>query len=126
MTIRAQKRYLDEWFGLDKEAHIKSLELSYARGSTKPEPNGLKVACIGAGVASLTCAHDLLRLGYAVDVYEMMRMPGGMLVYGVPTYRLKMISPSMNALPSNILGAKIHYNMKVGRDITLTDLQKQI
>jgi NADPH-dependent glutamate synthase beta subunit-like oxidoreductase len=75
LTIRAQKRYLDEWFGLDKEAHVKSLEFSYARGSTKPEPNGLRVACIGAGVASLTCAHDLLRLGYAVDVYEMMRLP---------------------------------------------------
>lgn len=89
LTIRAQKRYLDEWFGLDKEAHIKSLEYSYARGSTKPSPNGLKVACIGAGVASMTVAHDLLRLGYAVDIYEMMRMPGGMLTYGVPSYRLK-------------------------------------
>ncbi len=63
LTIRAQKRYLDEWFGLDKEAHIKSLEMSYARGSVHPTPNGLKVACIGAGVASLTAAHDLLRLG---------------------------------------------------------------
>ena len=68
LTIRAQKRYLDEWFGLGKEAHVKSLEFSYARGSTKPKPNGLKVACIGAGVASMTCAHDLLRLGYEVDV----------------------------------------------------------
>ncbi len=42
LTIRAQKRYLDEWFGLDKEAHIKSLEMSYARGSTNPTPNGLE------------------------------------------------------------------------------------
>ncbi len=48
LTIRAQKRYLDEWFGLTKDAHIKSLEFSYARGSTNPTPNGLKVACIGA------------------------------------------------------------------------------
>ena len=53
LTIRAQKRYLDEWFGLGEEAHIKSLEMSYARGSTQPTPNGLKVACIGAGVASI-------------------------------------------------------------------------
>jgi len=83
LTIRAQKRYLTEWFGLDKEAHVKSLEMSYARGSTKPKANGLKVACIGAGVASMTCAHDLLCLGYAVDVYEMMRKPGGMLTYEV-------------------------------------------
>lgn len=125
LTIRAQKRYLDEWFGLGKEAHIKSLEMSYARGSVNPPPNGLKVACIGAGVASLTAAHDLLRLGYAVDVYEMMRVPGGMLTYGVPTYRLKN-SVAFNEIHAiEHLGAKIFYNMKVGRDITMTDLQNR-
>ena len=125
LTIRAQKRYLDEWFGLDREAHIKSLEMSYARGSTHPTPNGLKVACIGAGVASFTCAHDLLRLGYAVDVYEMMPAPGGMLTYGVPPYRLKndIVFNECGAITH--LGAKIYYNMKVGRDITLTDLQNK-
>ncbi|MBA2368434.1 MAG: FAD-dependent oxidoreductase [Candidatus Protochlamydia sp.] len=122
LTIRAQKRYLDEWFGLDQQAHIKSLEYSYARGSTKPEPNGLRIACIGAGVASLTCAHDLLRLGYAVDVYEMMRMPGGMLVYGVPNYRLKNEIVINECFAIEHLGAKIHYNVKVGRDITMTEL----
>lgn len=125
LTIRAQKRYLDEWFGLDKEAHIKSLEMSYARGSTHPQPNGLKVACIGAGVASLTAAHDLLRLGYAVDVYEMMRKPGGMLTYGVPTYRLKNTLVFNEIAAIEHLGAKIHYNMKIGRDITLTELQSR-
>ncbi len=125
LTIRAQKRYLDEWFGLDKEAHIKSLEMSYARGSVHPQPNGRKVACIGAGVASLTCAHDLLRLGYEVDIYEMMRRPGGMLVYGVPTYRLKNEIAYNEIFAIEHLGAKIVYNMKVGRDITLTELQKK-
>lgn len=125
LTIRAQKRYLTEWFGMDKEAHIKSLEMSYARGSTKPTPNGLKVACVGAGVASMTLAHDLLRLGYAVDVFEMMRMPGGMLTYGVPSYRLKNEIAINECYAIEYLGAKIHYNMKVGRDITLTDLQQK-
>lgn len=125
LTIRAQKRYLDEWFGLDKEAHIKSLEMSYARGSTRPTPNGKRIACVGAGVASLTCAHDLLRLGYAVDVYEMMRIPGGMLTYGVPTYRLKNEVALNEIFAIEYLGAKIHYNMKVGRDITLTELQQK-
>lgn len=125
LTIRAQKRYLDEWFGLGKEAHRRSLEMSFARGSVHPEPNGLRVACIGAGVASLTCAHDLLRLGYAVDVYEMMSMPGGMLTYGVPNYRLKT-EVTLNEISAiEYLGAKIHYNMKVGRDITMTDLQNR-
>lgn len=125
LTIRAQKRYLTEWFGLDKEAHIKSLEFSYARGATKPTPNGLRVACIGAGVASLTAAHDLLRLGYSVDVFEMMRKPGGMLVYGVPTYRLKNEVTYNEIAAIEYLGANIYYNMKVGRDITLTELQSK-
>lgn len=125
LTIRAQKRYLDEWFGLGKEAHIKSLEMSYARGSTHPTPNGLKVACVGAGVASMAAAHDLLRLGYAVDVYEMMRVPGGMLTYGVPGYRLKNDIAYNEIAAIEYLGAKIHYNMKVGRDITLTELQQK-
>lgn len=124
LTIRAQKRFLDEWFGLSKEAHIQSLSMSYARGCINPTPNGLKVACIGAGVASLTAAHDLLRLGYAVDVYEMMRMTGGMLTYGVPTYRLKNQVALNECFAIEHLGAKMHYNMKVGRDITIGELQK--
>jgi NADPH-dependent glutamate synthase beta subunit-like oxidoreductase len=125
LTIRAQKRYLAEWFGLDKESHVKSLEMSYARGSTKPKPNGLKVACVGAGVASLTASHDLLRLGYAVDIYEMMDKPGGMLTYGVPSYRLKNDIVFNECYAIEYLGAKIHYNMKLGTDITLSDLDKK-
>jgi NADPH-dependent glutamate synthase beta subunit-like oxidoreductase len=123
LTIRAQKRFLAEWFGMTKEAHVKSLEFSYARGSTNPKPNGLKVACVGAGVASMTAAHDLLRLGYEVDVYEMMRIPGGMLTYGVPTYRLKNEIAINEIYAIEHLGARIIYNSKVGRDITLTELQ---
>ncbi len=125
LTIRAQKRYLDEWFGVDDQAHVKSLEYSYARGSTKPEPNGLKIACIGAGVASLTLAHDLLRLGYAVDVYEMMEEPGGMLTYGVPNYRLKNEVAIAECRAIEALGAKVYYNTKVGFDITLNQLQEE-
>lgn len=123
LTIRAQKRYLDEWYGQDEKAHIRSLSYSYARGSVNPKPNGLKVACIGAGVASLTVAHDLLRLGYQVDVYEMMDKPGGMLIYGVPTYRLKNNLAQSECRAIEYLGAKIHYNCKVGRDITLDTLE---
>lgn len=123
LTIRAQKRFLDEWWGLGLEAHIRSLGMSFARGSIHPEPNGLKVACIGAGVASMTAAHDLLRLGYAVDIYEMMGKPGGMLTYGVPAYRLKndVVFNECGAIEH--LGAKVYYNQKIGRDITLTELQ---
>lgn len=125
LTIRAQKRYLDEWFGLGKEAHIKSLEYSYSRGTTSPQPNGMRVACVGAGVASLTAAHDLLRLGYQVDVYEQMPMPGGMLVYGVPNYRLSNDVAVNECAAIEFLGAKVFYNTKVGRDITMSELQER-
>lgn len=125
LTCRAQKRFLDEWFGFSKEAHIKSLEMSYARGSTNPKSNGLKVACIGAGVGSLTCAHDLLRLGYAVDIYEMMKLPGGMLPYGVPSYRLKKDIVANECYAIEYLGARFFCNMKVGRDISMTELDQK-
>jgi NADPH-dependent glutamate synthase beta subunit-like oxidoreductase len=115
---------LDEWWGLGLDAHIQSLQFSYARGSIHPPKNGLRVACIGAGVASLTCAHDLLRLGYEVDIYEMMDKPGGMLYYGVPRYRLKSDVAINECAAIEYLGAKIYYNTKVGREITLTELQK--
>lgn len=123
LTIRAQKRYLDEWFGQTQKALNQSLEYSYARGSTSPKPNGLRVACVGAGVASLTVAHDLLRLGYQVDVFEMMGKPGGMLIYGVPSYRLKNSLAEMECKAIEHLGAKIHYNVTIGKEITLDQLQ---
>lgn len=125
LTIRAQKRFLDEWFGLDEESHRKSLEFSYARGSVNPQPNGLKIACVGAGVASLTCAHDLLRLGYAVDVYEAMPLPGGMLTYGVPSYRLKNEVVFAECKAIEYLGARFFFNTKLGREVTLEELEAQ-
>ncbi len=124
LTIRAQKRYIDEWFGNDKEAIIRSLDFSYARGSTTPEPNGRKVACVGGGCASLTCAHDLLRLGYEVHIFEQMPMLGGMLTYGVPTYRLSNELALNECHAIEHLGAKIHLNTKVGRDITFNELEE--
>ncbi len=125
LTIRAQKRYLDEWYGMDEAAHIRSLDYSYARGSTKPTPNGMRIACVGAGVASLTAAHDLLRLGYAVDVFEQMPLPGGMLVYGVPNYRLKNEIALAEIKAIEHLGAKIYCNTKVGRDLSIGELHEK-
>ena len=125
LTIRAQKRFLDEWYGLGLDAHIRSLEMSYARGSTNASANGFKVACVGGGVASYTVAHDLLRLGYAVDIYEMMPKPGGMLTYGVPTYRLKNTVVFNECGAIEHLGANVYCGMKVGVDITMTELEEK-
>ena len=52
------------------------------------EPNGNKVAVVGAGPSGLTCAGDLAKLGYEVTVFEAFHTPGGVLVYGIPEFRL--------------------------------------
>ena len=54
----------------------------------KPEPNGHKVAVVGAGPAGLTCAGDLAKQGYDVTIYEALHLAGGVLVYGIPEFRL--------------------------------------
>ena len=58
------------------------------RPAAKPEPNGHKVAVIGAGPSGLTAAGDLAKLGYEVTVYEALHAAGGVLVYGIPEFRL--------------------------------------
>ena len=62
--------------------------------AVKPESNGHKVAIVGAGPAGLTCAGDLARMGYEVTVFEALHTAGGVLMYGIPEFRLpKTISP---------------------------------
>ena len=56
--------------------------------AVKPEPNGHKVAIVGAGPAGLTCAGDLARMGYEVTVFEALHTAGGVLMYGIPEFRL--------------------------------------
>lgn len=125
LTIRAQKRFIDEWYGNSREKQVEALAFSYARGSVDAESNGLRVACVGGGVASLTAAHDLLRVGYEVHVFEQMPMLGGMLTYGVPTYRLKNDLALNECYAVEALGAKIHCNTKVGRDVTMDELDRE-
>ena len=53
-----------------------------------PEPNGHKVAIVGSGPSGLTCAGDLAKMGYDVTIYEALHVAGGVLVYGIPEFRL--------------------------------------
>ena len=87
------------------------------------EPNGKKVAVIGSGPAGLTCAGDLALLGYDVTIYEAFHEAGGVLVYGIPEFRL----PKDTVVKSEIdkikkLGVKIETNVIVGRSITIDEL----
>ncbi len=87
-----------------------------------PEKNGHKVAVIGSGPSGLTCAGDLARLGYDVTVFEALHIAGGVLVYGIPEFRLpkKIVELEVNGLKA--LGVKIVTNVVIGRSMSIDDL----
>jgi len=72
-----------------------------------PEPTGKKIAIIGAGPAGLTVAGDLIKLGHKITIFEALHEPGGVLVYGIPEFRL----------PKNIVKAEVDYLRRLGVDI---------
>ena len=94
----------------------------------KPTPapsNGHKVAVIGSGPAGLTCAGDLARLGYEVTVFEAFHVAGGVLVYGIPEFRLPKAIVQKEVDNLKALGVKIETNMVIGRVITIEELKTE-
>ena len=87
-----------------------------------PEKSRGKVAVIGSGPAGLTCAADLSRKGFAVEMFEMEMAAGGVLLYGIPEYRLpkEVVRREVRALEA--LGVTIHLGVTVGEDYTIDDL----
>jgi dihydropyrimidine dehydrogenase (NAD+) subunit PreT len=88
------------------------------------KPTGKSVGIIGAGPAGLSCARDLRRMGHAVDIYEEKEQPGGLNTYGIAEY--KMRQPLALAEVSMVLelGAALKTGVRVGQDITMTQLLK--
>ncbi|GFI48741.1 glutamate synthase [NADPH] small chain [Lachnospiraceae bacterium] len=87
------------------------------------EKNGKKVAVIGSGPAGLTCAGDLARLGYEVTIFEALHEPGGVLVYGIPEFRLPksaVVAKEIENVKS--LGVHIETNVVVGKSVTIDEL----
>lgn len=85
--------------------------------------NGKKVAVIGSGPAGLTCAGDLAKLGYDVTIFEALHEAGGVLVYGIPEFRLpktKVVAKEIENVKS--LGVKIETNVVVGKSVTIDEL----
>jgi glutamate synthase (NADPH/NADH) small chain len=83
---------------------------------------GKKVACIGSGPAGITCAGQLARLGYEVTIFEAFHIPGGVLVYGIPEFRMpkKVVDVEIRNLKA--LGVQIETNVIVGRTVTIPQL----
>ena len=93
----------------------------------KPAPaaqkNGHKIAVIGSGPSGLTCAGDLARMGYDVTIFEALHKAGGVLVYGIPEFRLpkdEVVAKEVENVMS--LGVKIETNVVVGKSVTIDDL----
>ena len=91
----------------------------------KPESNGHKVAIVGSGPAGLACAGDLARLGYEVTVFEALHLAGGVLVYGIPEFRLPKSIVSREIEGLRALGVKIETNMVIGRTISIDELMEE-
>lgn len=90
--------------------------------SFKPQGNGKRVAVIGSGPAGLTCAGDLAKMGYGVTVFEAFHKAGGVLVYGIPEFRLPkdLVQREIDALKA--LGVKIRTNMVIGKTLTIDEV----
>jgi glutamate synthase (NADPH) small chain len=88
-------------------------------------PSGKKVAVVGSGPGGLTAAGELVRLGHAVTVYEAFHMPGGVLVYGIPEFRLpkRIVEEEVDRLKR--AGVEIVFNAVVGKTWTLAELREQ-
>jgi NADPH-dependent glutamate synthase beta subunit-like oxidoreductase len=128
ISIRALKRFVTERFGVEARSILAikdTLNYSTAPGSLHPQKTGKKVAIIGSGPAGLSCAHDLARLGHDCTIFEAQGIAGGMLILGIPEYRLPkdLINREIEAILS--MGVSIRYNSKLGRDFKLADLWKE-
>jgi formate dehydrogenase (NADP+) beta subunit len=125
VSIRALKRFVTSQYGPETGDHAH--HVAGCNEEMLPPNRGdyERVAVIGAGVAGMTVAHDLTRLGYKVTVFEAHSAPGGMLSSGVPVFRLprELVMAEINAILS--LGVELKCNQRLGRDFTIADLRAQ-
>ncbi len=94
-------------------------------GGLRTEVRNKKVACIGSGPAGITCAGQLAKMGYDVTIFEAFHKPGGVLVYGIPEFRMpkKIVDAEIRNLKN--LGVKIETNVIVGRTVTIPQLMNE-
>ncbi|MEN8039995.1 MAG: FAD-dependent oxidoreductase [Actinomycetota bacterium] len=119
IAIRALKRFVTEKYGPESGQTAVWNSLNGQRSA----PKGKRVAVVGGGPASLACAHDLLLQGYEVSLYEALDRLGGMMVFGIPEYRLPrdLIDQEIQGIID--LGLDVHYGVRLGEDITLEELR---
>jgi NADPH-dependent glutamate synthase beta subunit-like oxidoreductase len=120
------KRFVCEKFGVESDGFELGRVYPELRDPRRERlGGGRKVAIIGAGPAGLSCAHELALIGFSPTVFEAHNLAGGMLVLGVPEYRLprEIIHAEIAAIES--LGVEIRLNTRLGKDFAFSDLKKQ-
>lgn len=120
ISIGALERFVADWHRLHSPRSITPLVSSPLAG--EDESGGVRIAVVGSGPAGLTCAAELAGMGYAVTIFEGFHEPGGVLVYGIPEFRLPkaIVSGEIDYLKS--LGVHVATNVLIGRALTIADL----
>ncbi len=107
------ERFVADWHNAQETKAVK-----------KPVSNGHKVAIVGSGPSGLTCAGDLAKMGYEVTVFEALHLAGGVLVYGIPEFRLpkSIVQKEIDGLKE--IGVKIETNMVIGKVLSIDELME--
>ena len=105
------ERFVADWHNANAAANVQPVK-----------PNGRKVAVVGSGPSGLTCAGDLAKKGYKVTVYEALHTAGGVLVYGIPEFRLPKAIVAKEVETLKKLGVDIETNVVIGKTLTVDEL----
>ncbi len=111
VAIGRLERFVADW-------HNKNVK----EAANKPASNGHKVAIVGSGPSGLTCAGDLAKKGYDVTVFEALHTAGGVLVYGIPEFRLPKAIVAKEVETLKELGVKVDTNVVIGKTLTIDEL----
>jgi len=114
VAIGRLERFVADWA---RENNVANLD--------KAEQTGKKVAVIGSGPAGLTCAGELARLGHAVTVFEAFHVPGGVLTYGIPEFRLPKDIVASEVENLKKMGVQVETNMVIGKILTIDELMER-
>lgn len=114
MAIGRLERFAADWYRENVSA-----------APQRPKSNGRKVAVVGSGPAGLTCAGELARKGYQVTVFEALHTPGGVLVYGIPEFRLPKAIVAGEVEKLEAQGVEVMTNMVIGRVLSIDELMEQ-
>jgi glutamate synthase (NADPH) small chain len=116
VAVGRLERFIADW----------AAEVGFVDGYTKPAPTGHRVAVVGSGPAGLTVAADLAKMGHEVTMFEALHKPGGVLIYGIPEFRLPKAIVEREIESLRLLGVDIKVNHVIGLTFTVDELFSEL